>query len=111
MTDDVLDLDAVAPPLHPHARGLRVRSVNISLRVPAALAAWIREQAYLERTTMNGWIVNLVRAKRDDQLPADVRDWLVTQAAQCGCPGEPDRALVLVLRHLADHWPHGGRLR
>lgn len=80
--------------------------------MPAVLAAYIREQAYEDGVTVNAWMNRLIAAHRDgDRLPADVREWLRIQAANCGCPGDPDRALVLVLRHLMDRWPYGARLR
>lgn len=107
-TDDVLDLDATRPRmLPPHS----VRSRVLGVRLPAHLAAWVVSQAEQERTTVNGYLAALIVRERDDGMPPDVRDWLTRQAAQCGVPGEPDTALVMVLRHLADRWPDGARLR
>lgn len=104
---DLLDLDAAAPPRAPKS----ARWPVIGVRMDASLAAFVREQAHVEHCTVNGYLVRLVRRARDGQLPADVRDWLVIQAAQCGHPGDPDAALVAVIRHLADRWPEGARLR
>lgn len=101
-----LDLDAVDPPRLPSS----VRYPVVSVRMPAHLKAWATDQALIEHTTVNAWIVRLIARSRTDQLPADVREWLVCQAAQCGLPGDPDAALVVVLRHLADRWPAGARL-
>lgn len=103
-----LDLDGELPPGPP-----AMRSEVVSARVPADLAAFVRECAADERTTPAEWLRRLIVQRRSDgpALPADVRSWLVVQAAQCGCPGDADRALVMVLRHLADRWPDGARLR
>lgn len=104
----VLDLDAEAPTrITKTMKGGPI----VSVRMPPSLAAYVREQAYIEHTNMNAYIVRLIRRDRDgDRLPADVRDWLTMQAAQCGCPGDIERALLVVLRHLADRWPTGARL-
>lgn len=107
-TDEVLDLDATRPRILP--RGA-VRSSVISVRMPAHLAAWVHAQAERERTNVNQYVTGLLRRERDQGMPVDVRDWLTRQAAQCGVPGDPDTALILVLRHLADRWPDGARLR
>lgn len=104
---DVLDLDATVPPRQPKS----MRWPVIGVKMDAALAAFVREQAHVERTTGSSYIRRLIRQARDGQLPADCRDWLTRQAAQCGCPGDPDAALVAVIRHLADRWPDGARLR
>lgn len=103
-----LDLDGEHPPGPP-----AMRSEVLSTRVPANLAAFVRESAAGESVTPAVWLHRLIAQRRSDgpQLPADVRSWLTVQAAQCGCPGDPDRALVMVLRHLADRWPDGARLR
>lgn len=84
----------------------------ISVKLAPHLNVWVKARAAAERTTRNGYIVRLLTRERDGlPLPDDCRDWLTRQAAQCGCPGDPDRALVLVIRHLADRWPDGARLR
>lgn len=104
---DLLDLDATPAP-HP-PRSLRTPVVGI--RMDAALAAYVREEAARDRCSVNRWLNRLIRQHRDRRaLPDDCRAWLTVQAGQCGCPGDPDQALVLVLRHLADRWPHGARL-
>lgn len=103
----VLDLDAVRPPPLPK----NIRWPVVSVRMDATLLAFCREQAYVESTSVNAWIVRAIRKARDAQLPADVRDWLTVQAAQCGTPGDLDAALITVIRHLADRWPEGARLR
>lgn len=105
--DGVLNVAADEPPEPPASFRWPVRSV----RLPSHLAAYMREQAAIEGCSQNAWVVRLVQAHRDSGLPADVRNWLMIQAAQCGHPGEPDVALVAVLRHLADLWPNGARLR
>lgn len=108
-TDDVLDLDATEPRILPRGTA---RSKVLGVRVPAHLAAWVTTQAERERTTPSQYVATLIRRERDGQLlPDDVRVWLTRQAAQCGCPGDPEAALLIVLRHLADRWPNGARLR
>lgn len=105
---DVLDLDAVDPPPTPAS----VKWPTISVRISSHLAAFVREQAAIDGCSVNSWMVRRVQAARDGELlPADVRRWLTIQAAQCGHPGDPDAALVAVLRHLMDRWPHGARLQ
>lgn len=103
-----LDLDATAPPGPPP-----VRREVISVKLMPHMAVWARQRAAAEGMTMNGYIVQLMQRERDaeDLLPKDCRDWLKRQAVQCGCKGDPARALVLVIRHLADRWPDGARLR
>lgn len=103
----IVDLDADPPPRSPQM----IRRGHVSVRMPPSLLAWIVEQARVERATVNGWIVAALARARDESLPVDVRDWLAAQAAQCGCPGDLDKALTLTVRHLAERWPHGGRLR
>ncbi len=105
---DVLDLDGTEPPYLPHGS---VRTRVVGTRLPPHIAAWVQEQARLRRTTAAAWIAALIVRERDGGLPEDCREWLTRQAAQCGVPGDPDAALVLVLRHLADRWPNGARLR
>lgn len=104
----MLDLDGVGPPDAPP-----VRREVISVKLAPHLAVWVRERASAERTTMNGYIVALLRRERDGEarLPADCRAWLDRQAVQCDLKGDPDAALVAVIRHLADRWPDGARLR
>lgn len=104
---DLIDLDADHPPLPP----VKLRRGVVSVRMPPALQAWITEQARVEHITFNAWIVTCLARARDESMPVDVRDWLAAQAAQCGCPGDIDQALTLVVRHLSMRWPHGGRLR
>lgn len=101
-----LDLDGVHPP-----RSARRSSIMLGFRANPATAAWVREQADAEQVTTAGWLQLLVeRTQRGERLPADVRDWLARQAAQCGSPGDLDRALTEVVRHLAARWPDGARL-
>lgn len=102
----VLDLDGTAPPPRPW----KYRFPVVGIRMPQHLAAFLREQAYVEGCSVNAWVVRLIERARSQGLPADCRDWLITQAAQCGHPGDPDAALITVLRHLADRWPDGARL-
>lgn len=102
-----LDLDADPPP--PFLPG--VRWLIQSIRFPATLAAWIRETAFREGKTFNGVVVDRLTRSRDTSRPADVDEWLLRQAAQCGCPGDTEQALVKVVRHLSARWPDGGRLR
>ncbi len=104
---DLLDLDADPAPNPPRS----LRHPVFGIRMDSSLACYVREQALLEHCSANAWILRRIREHRDSHLPADCREWLVKQAAQCGCPGDPDRALELVLRHLADRWPNGARLR
>jgi hypothetical protein len=106
--DDVLDLDATRPRMLPPSAS---RSIVVSARVPAHVAAWVHEQARKERRNPSQYLTALILQARDDGLPPDCRDWLTRQAAQCGVPGQPDQALVMILRHLADRWPDGARLR
>jgi hypothetical protein len=108
MVNDTLDLDGRHPPFLPSRNQ---RQVVISTKLPAHLAAWLRERARLDRTTPADYVRTLIVHARDGAMPADCRDWLVRQAAQCGIPGRPDDALVAVIRHLADRWPNGARLR
>lgn len=103
----VLNVDATQPPRPPKS----MRWPVVGVRMDASLAKFVREQAVVENCTINAWMVRLVKRAREGQLPADVRDWLTVQAAQCGHPGDPDRALIEVIRHLADLWPLGARLR
>lgn len=108
MASDVLDLDASEPPPTPH---VGARSTTLGVKVPAVVAAYVREQAYVEHTTVNGFLRRLIeRHRAGDRLPADCREWLVRQAAQTGNVGDPDAALVAVIRHLAARWPNGARL-
>ena len=84
----------------------------MGFRVSPSTAAWVAEQASNEHTTVAGWLQRLVeREQRGERWPVDVRDWLARQAAQCGCPGDIDQAIIEVVRHLAARWPNGGRLR
>lgn len=105
---DILDLDGTEPPWLPSGS---VRTRTVSTRLPPHVAAWLDEQARLRRTTTAGYLAQLVRRDRDHGLPSDCREWLTRQAAQCGCPGDVDQALIIVLRHLADRWPNGARLQ
>lgn len=104
---EVLDLDGDPPP--PTLKSVRWPVKNV--RMPSHLLAWLRERAWQDGVTTNALIVRLCEAERDGGLPADVREWLRVQAANCGVPGDPDAALVIVLRHLMDRWPYGARLR
>lgn len=107
MSDDVLDLDASAPPDRP----LYIGSTMIGTRIEKPLAAWVRSQAEIAHTTVGGWLRDLIERERSSEgLPLDVREWLLKQAAQCGCPGDSEQALIEVVRHLARKWPNGGRL-
>lgn len=105
---DVLDLDGGPPPLS--LRNVRWPVKNV--RMPATLLAWCRERAWQDGAeSTNAMIVQILTREKDGGLPADCREWLRIQAANCGVPGDPDAALVLVLRHLMARWPTGARLR
>lgn len=104
---DFLDLDADPPPQAPKS----IRMPVVAVRVPAHLALWLRHEAWAEGVSMNRLLVRFIERARHAELPPDVRDWLQKQAAQCGCPHDTDRALIMVIRHLADRWPQGARLR
>lgn len=106
---DVLELDADRAPDPP---GSLSTSKVIGVRVPRHLWVWVREQAAIDRRVPSEWVRTLIVRERDGhQLPRDCRDWLTIQAAQCGAPGDPDHALVTLIRHLADRYPNGARLR
>jgi len=101
-----LDLDGTAPP-----PPVRRSSIMLGFRCPPSTAAWVRDQAELAKIRPAAWLQRLVqREQRREQLPVDVRDWLARQAAQCGCPGDIEQAIVEVVRHLAVRWPDGARL-
>lgn len=105
---DCLDLDAVLPPGPP---GPQTRQLFVGARVSLPVAAWIREQSRLHRVPQAQFIRRCIEHEyRGGGYPADVRDWLAAQAAQCGRPGDIDGALYEVIRHLAAKWPNGGRL-
>lgn len=104
----MMELDGVAPPEAPR-RG--VERPVVGARLNPHIAAWVRSQADVDRCTVSEWLTRLIVKARDgDALPADCRDWLARQAAQCGKLGDPDGALVVILRHLADRYPSGVRL-
>lgn len=104
--DEVLDLDASHPPKRPRSTNEPV----LHLRVPAHLAQHVRRRMEQHGVNMNRYLIGLV--ERDiNGWPDDVREWLVRQAGQCGVPGDPEAALVAVVRHLAARWPNGARLR
>lgn len=106
----VLDLDADRPTSMPRRHRT---TMTVSARLPAPVGLAAHEAAAREGGNVNAWLGRIIRRELDglERLPVDCRLWLVKQAQQCGCPGDPDQALVLVLRHLADRWPHGARLR
>lgn len=107
---DVLDLDADEPPTWRRSRS----SVTISVRIPTLLASYVRGRVEPDGQTINGYLLGLIEADRDREgggWPGDVNEWLLRQAAQCGCPGDSRTAVIEVVRHLADRWPDGGRLR
>lgn len=103
----VLDLDADPPPRQPSHQKTGVVSVRMTMQ----LRRFLFEQAEHQGISVNAWIVRELERAHDSALPADVTEWLTMQAAQCGCPGDVDHALVQVVRHLAKRWPQGGRLR
>lgn len=101
-----LDLDAYPPPPVPgeHTKMLGVR-------VPRDMAVWVEDQVARQGTTVNAWLKALLYdTRRGEWLPADVVDWLAQQAMQCNCPGDIQQTIILVVRHLAERWPHGARL-
>lgn len=103
-----LELDGEPAPAAP----FQGRRQVIATKVPGHLYAYVREQAYTDHTTINAWMKRLIEQHRDGaRYPADVRDWLCRQGAQIGCPGDPDTALVAVVRHLADRYPNGVRIK
>lgn len=107
---DVLDLRAVHPPGPPpnHVPNHR----TIMTKLPTPIVEWVRGQAELERVAVNTWLRRLVeREHAGAGLPDDCTEWLAKQAAQCGRPGDTHGALLEVLRHLAERWPNGARLR
>jgi hypothetical protein len=70
----------------------------------------MRERAAADGITPSAFVMALVRRERDyPELPADCRAWLEIQAAAAGYPHEPERALVAVIRELADRHPLGVR--
>lgn len=108
MSDDgVLDLDATHPP---SAWGHQ-RRVVMSTKLPTHLALFVEHRALQEGVTPSRWIRRLIEHEQRDDLPRDVTEWLLVQAAQCGAPGDPQAGLIAVVRHLAQRWPDGGRLR
>lgn len=105
-SNGVLDLDGVQPPGVP-----RRSSVMLGFRVPPSVAAWVRDQADKDRIAPAAFLQRIVeQSMNTERFPADVRAWLIVQAAQCGCVGDPEAALVAVVRHLAALWPQGARL-
>lgn len=106
--DEVLDLDGVEPPGAP-PRSLA--TTVVAVRVPAFTAARLRQLCEHLGTSPNAWLKALIERELAGGLPADCVEWLRRQAAQLGMPGRPAEAEVAVLRHLADRWPHGARLR
>lgn len=107
MSDWQLDLDADFAPLPPQS----MRQPVIGIRVYPHTRAWMIERATAEGCTMNAFVNQLIDRERDGGLPADCRNWLARVAAQNGMPGQPDAALVEVLRRLAARYPAGCRLR
>ena len=103
----ILDLDGTAPPPLPKS----VRWPVVGVRMPSHLKRWAEDRARADNCSLNAFLVRTLTAARDTPaMPADVRDWLTIQAAQCGVPGDPDAALAIVVRHLAGRWPDGARL-
>jgi len=81
------------------------------MRVPPDLAAWVRDTAAREHTPPGTLLRRLVdQARTGERWPPDVQRWLTAQAACCGTPGDPEGALIAVVRHLAARWPNGARL-
>lgn len=103
----VLDLDARPAPEWP---GGTPRFTVLNTRVPRSVDRYVRTRCEAERTTPSMFIRRLIEAEMAGGLPADCREWLAVQAAQCGLRGDVDATLVTVLRHLAKRWPNGGRL-
>lgn len=105
----VLDLDAVAPPAPPS----HSTTTTITVRLARPLALWVEQQAERAQITHTAWLRELIERtrRRSADMPADVRDWLLVQAGQCGTPGDVDATVVALVRHLAARWPNGGRLR
>jgi hypothetical protein len=104
----VLELDATPAPGPPGRGG---HWGVLATRLPNNLRSWVLRQADIDGQTPSGWMrAQLEAIRREEHLPADVREWLVVQAVQCGCPGDPTEALVRLVRHLADRYPNGARL-
>lgn len=102
----MLDLDGTPPPVRPHTRG-----VVLTVRVHPELAAWVHDTATIHRTnTAHVMRQALEQARDGGRWPPDVQRWLAAQAACLGTPGDPEGALVQVVRHLATRWPNGSRL-
>lgn len=106
---EVIDLLASPPPGMP--RYMRSTTI-LNAKVPTPLGVRAREHCRRLDTSINAWLRTLIERELDHTtpLPPDVNDWLEKQAAQCGVPGQPQQALILVVRHLAARWPDGGRL-
>lgn len=104
---DELNLTGTKPRYEPNP----TRSLTITARLPVRAHAWLRDQAERDNTTPSMLIRRIVdQAMQRGRWPADVQDWLVVQAAQCGVVGDPDGAVIAVVRHLAERWPDGCRL-
>lgn len=102
----VLDLDAHRPPDAPP-----IRSRLITVRLPAHVRSWVDVRAEVLGVPPGTVVRRLVEdAAGGEGWPADVEDWLLCQAAQCDMPGDPDGAMIEVVRHLARRWPAGARL-
>jgi hypothetical protein len=87
-----------------------MRTVTVAFRCSPSLAAWLNDVADRDHTQPSTVVRRLIEQARDERWPADVTHWLTAQAACIGQPGDPDAALIAVVRHLARRWPHGARL-
>lgn len=105
-----LDLDADPAPGVPLSATWNRSSVVVPARIPRPLALWMRRQATYDGLSVSSWLQRLVRREMErPRWPADVEDWLTAQAVQMGC--EPDEVVPALVRHLAERYPDGARLR
>lgn len=103
----VLDLDADPAPPRPRS----AKPPVLGVRLPPHLVSYVKGSAARDGVAINAFLIGCVERDRDRELPMDVVDWLLTEAAQLGHPGDARTALVQVIRHLASLYPDGARLR
>jgi hypothetical protein len=103
-----LELSGIRTPDPPY----RNRGKVLACRAPLHLIAWVEEQAEREHSTVNAYLIRVLRERRDEgwRLPDDVMSWLFAQAAACRRPGDWEHALIVTVRDLAERYPQGCRL-